>query len=138
MPSFAITTSTADKLSSSKLKVDESTANTPLGRALTVTDNIPAGSRLLSIDLIRAISVLDNGLLNKTCSTCFSKSEDDDLLYGKKLLACNACRVLRYCSRVPLSLSQNLIVRNVRRMIGELIIGKNANIFNVNQKSLTG
>jgi len=98
--SSTIPPSTADKLSSSKLKVDESTANTPLGRTLAVTENIPAGSRLLSIDLIRAISVLDTRLLNKTCSTCFTRSEDDDLLYGKKLLACNACRIVRYCSKV--------------------------------------
>ena len=100
MSSLIIPTSTADKLVHSKLKVDESTANTPLGRGLAVTENIPAGSRLLSIDLIRAISVLDTVLLDKTCSTCFKNSKDADPMYGKKLLACNSCRVLRYCSKV--------------------------------------
>lgn len=98
MSSSAVTAPTATKLRASKLFLDESAASTPLGRRLIVKERIPAGSLLLRLDPL--ISVLDNALLDKACSTCFISSKEVDAVAGKELLKCTGCRMLRYCSKV--------------------------------------
>src|SRR5277367_2989801 len=98
MTSSAVTASTAVKLSSSRLIIDTPTASPGLGRSLAVTQVIPAGSSLVRLDPL--ISVLDDSLLDKTCSTCFISSKTVDPTHGKELLKCTGCRFLHYCSKV--------------------------------------
>ena len=98
MAPIAVTASTATKLSNSRVKIDEP-ASAGLGRGLAVAQSIPAGSLLVRLDPL--ISVLDNALLDKACSTCFSPSKTVDEKVGKELLKCTGCGILRYCSKVP-------------------------------------
>jgi hypothetical protein len=98
MTSIAVTASTATKLGSSRVKIDDS-KSASLGRRLTVTQSTPAGALLVCLDPL--ISVLDNTLLDKACSTCFSPSKTVDEKVGKELLKCTGCGILRYCSKVP-------------------------------------
>jgi hypothetical protein len=99
----AVTASTAVKLSNSRVKVDSSNG---LGRGLTATQPISAGSLLLRLDPL--VSVLDNEILPQACSTCFSVSKTIDNTAGKELLKCTGCGMLRYCSKVCPS-SYNLV-----------------------------
>jgi len=95
MTTAAVTASTASKLANSRLEVAESES---LGRGLTVTQDVPAGSLLVRLDPL--ISVLDDALLDKACSTCFSISKAVDEAVGKELLKCTGCNFVRYCSKV--------------------------------------
>src|SRR5208282_4182194 len=98
MASIPVTASTATKLSNSRVKIDDS-KSASLGRGLSVTQSTPAGSLLVRLDPL--ISVLDNALLDKACSTCFSPSKTVDEKVGKELFKCTGCGILRYCSKVP-------------------------------------
>lgn len=98
MSSVPVTLSTAAKLSGSRVNLDVSSVSTPLGRGLVSPQSVSAGALLLRLDPL--ISVLDDPLLDKACSTCFviSKSMDDTV--GQDLLKCTGCGIMRYCSKV--------------------------------------
>jgi len=95
MTTSSVTASTASKLANSRLEV---TTSTLLGRGLMVTQGVPAGSLLVRLDPL--ISVLDDSLLDKACSTCFSMSKSVDESIGKELLKCTGCNFVHYCSKV--------------------------------------
>lgn len=101
----SVTAATASKLANSRLEVTDSTS---LGRGLTVTKDVPAGSLLLRLDPL--ISVLDDSLLDKACSTCFSISKSVDETVGKELLKCTGCNFVHYCSKVPQPLPGILLI----------------------------
>jgi flavoprotein len=128
MTSSSVTASTDSKLSSSLLKIDTSSASTPVGRGLAVTQTVSAGSLLLCLDPL--ISVLDDSLMDKACSTCFSTAKSVDDATGKELFKCTGCGFLRYCSKVHLFYSRELTIRHVREKIGKFTIRENANIYN--------
>jgi hypothetical protein len=98
--SSSVTASTASKLANSRLRIDGSSATSPLGRGLVATQDVPAGNLLLRSNPL--ISVVDDILLENSCSACFAPSKRVDAVLGKELFKCTGCNLLRYCSKVVL------------------------------------
>jgi hypothetical protein len=126
MSSVPVTLSTAAKLSGSRVKLDVSSFST--GRGLVSPQSVSAGALLLRLDPL--ISVLDDSLLDKACSTCFVVAKSMDDTAGQDLLKCTGCGIMRYCSKVSPQSQQTVDNRHVREKIGKHIIRKNANIYN--------
>jgi hypothetical protein len=95
MTTSSVTASTASKLANSRLEVATAKSS---GRGLAVTQDVAAGSLLVPLDPL--ISVLDDSLLDKACSTCFSMSKSVDEAVGKELFKCTGCNFVHYCSKV--------------------------------------
>ena len=94
MASSAVTASTSTKLSGANVAIESSSA---AGRGLCATQDIAAGSLIVRLDPL--LSVLDDALIDKTCSACFAPSKAVDNVAGKNLLRCTGCQVMWYCSK---------------------------------------
>jgi|SRR5579862_1605006 len=131
MTIIAVTASTSAKLASSRLQV--STSET-LGRGLSVIQDIPAGSLLFRTNPL--ISVLDDSLLDKACSTCFSVSKTVDGSVGKDLFKCTGCSLVHYCSKVPHPISLLMADMSAERLEGPSF--KRVQVFAIEQEHSTG
>lgn len=131
MTTVAVTASTSAKLANSRLQV--STSET-LGRGLLVIQDIPAGSLLFRTNPL--ISVLDDSLLEKACSTCFSISKTVDSSVGKELFKCTGCNLIHYCSKVPPPGSLLMADMSAERLEGPSF--KRVQVFTIEQEHSTG